>query len=261
MASHRPVAPPLKLIQGAVLTGTELLEVLLPRICVVCGYAMRVERGRICGGCWARLPLLPSPRCDRCGHPTHGTACQWCILLPPYVRAARSLCWERAETTAQSIVHALKYGGWSAIADEMASRMTRIDWPADVRRERTALVPVPLATARLRERGFNQSELLARALARHWSIPVWGNVLTRVRHTPSQTQLTPIDRLRNVSGAFRTEAPAIVMLRGAHIVLVDDVVTTASTLNACAAALYDGGARILSYVTFARAPAAGDRCP
>lgn len=138
--------------------------------------------------------------------------------------------------------------------------MTRIDWPVDVRRERTALVPVPLARTRLRERGFNQSELLAAAFSERWGIPTWLNVLVRVRHTPSQTRLTPADRVRNVSGAFRTSPSAGAILRGAHVVLVDDVVTTASTLNACAAALYDGGARILSYMTFARAPAAGDQC-
>jgi ComF family protein len=247
-------------LSSATGVGPGLLEVLLPRVCIICGGAMRIDPGRICDGCWARLPGLPFPRCDRCGHPMQAAACGWCLLLPPYVRAARSLCWERADTAAQSIVHALKYGGWPSIADEIAGRMSRMTWPDDVRRERAAVVPVPLASARLRERGFNQSELLAVALARRWSVPMWGDALVRVRHTPSQTRLTPMDRLRNVSGAFHAPASPHVNLRGAHVVLVDDVVTTASTLNACAAALYDGGARILSYVTFARAPAAGDRC-
>lgn len=138
--------------------------------------------------------------------------------------------------------------------------MARLDWPDDVRRERSALVAVPLAAGRRRERGFNQSELLATAVARRLQLPVWSDVLERVRDTSSQTRLTPEDRLRNVSGAFRAPASARAKLRGAHVVLVDDVVTTASTLNACAAALSDGGARILSYMTFARAPASGDRC-
>lgn len=145
------------------------------------------------------------------------------------------------------------------MAMEMAEQMSRIDWPPDVRRERTAIVPVPLAAPRLRERGFNQSELLATAISRLWGIPVWAGVMTRIRHTPSQTRLSPLDRARNVSGAFRASDSSHAILRGAHVVLVDDVVTTTSTLNACAAALYDGGARILSYMTFARAPAAGDR--
>jgi ComF family protein len=238
----------------------QLVEVLLPRVCIVCADQMLVTAGRICVGCWARLPRLPFPRCERCGHPTRGLDCRWCDLLPPYVRAARSLCWELPDTTAQSVVHGLKYGGWPAIAGEMAQHISRIDWPADVRRERAAIVPVPLAPTRLRERGFNQSELLAIALAPLWSVPVWSGVIERVRHTPSQTRLSPLDRVRNVSGAFRASGPSRAILRGAHVVLIDDVVTTASTLNACAAALYDGGARILSYVSFARAPASGDRC-
>jgi ComF family protein len=175
------------------------------------------------------------------------------------VRAARSVCWEKAGTTAQAVVHSIKYGGWPGVATGIAERMARLDWPEDVRRERTAIVPVPLGTARLRERGYNQSERLAVALSPHWGVPVWTDVLARDRETSSQTRLTPEERLSNVSGAFRAQVSSRIKLRGAHVVLVDDVVTTASTLNACAAALFDGGARVLSYVTFARAPAAGDR--
>jgi ComF family protein len=239
--------------------GAALVELALPRVCVACERDTS-RPGLVCDGCWARLPAMPHPRCDRCGHPTGARCCRWCDLLPPYVRAVRSVCWERAETVSQTIVHALKYAGWPAIADEMGERMARLGWPADVLRERTALVPVPLGGGRLRERGYNQSDLLARAVGSRWSIPVWTDVLTRTRDTTSQTRLTPDERLGNVSGAFRAMVSGRIKLRGAHVVLVDDVVTTASTLNACAAALFDGGARVLSYVTFARAPAAGDRC-
>ena len=95
-------------------------------------------------------------------------------------------------------------------------------------------------------------------MAPHWNIPVREDLVLRSRATETQTRLTPGERRRNVSGAFRAGVDRAT-LRGMHIVLVDDVVTTAATLNACAAALYDGGARILTYVTFGRAPAAGDR--
>ncbi len=136
--------------------------------------------------------------------------------------------------------------------------MARLDWPWDVVAERTALVPVPLAPVRKRERGFNQAELIARVLADRWKIPLWPGCLERVRATETQTRLTPGERQTNVRGAFRAAARAP-DLRGAHLVIVDDVITTAATLNACAAALCDAGARIVSYVTFARAPALGDR--
>ena len=137
--------------------------------------------------------------------------------------------------------------------------MARLSWPDDVARERSAVVPVPLSAPRQRERGFNQSERIARALAPSWRVPVWDDVLMRARSTATQTRLTPGERRRNVSGAFRTPPNVQARLRGTHVVIVDDVVTTAATLNACAAALYDGGARIISYVTFGRAPAICDR--
>jgi ComF family protein len=141
----------------------------------------------------------------------------------------------------------------------MAQRMDRLDWPVDVREERAALAPVPLAASRQRQRGYNQSECLARALAPLWRVPMRVDVLERTRETETQTRLTPEARVRNVQGAFRATAAARKSLRGAHVVLVDDVVTTAATLNACATALYESGIRIVSYVTFGRAPALGDR--
>jgi ComF family protein len=160
---------------------------------------------------------------------------------------------------ASSIVHALKYSGWSKVADEMAGRMSRLAWPVDVVEERAALVPIPLAPARKRERGYNQSELLARGLSKRWRIPVWERAVARSRETDSQTRLTPEQRQGNVAGSFEICSGKPDSLGGAHVVLVDDVVTTAATLNECAKVLYDAGARIISYVTFGRAHASGDR--
>ncbi len=159
---------------------------------------------------------------------------------------------------ASGIVHALKYGGWSGAAGAMGERMSRLAWPRDVVEERAALVPVPLASARERERGYNQSALLAGALAGRWRIPVWREVVIRSRETRSQTELTPEQRLGNVAGSFRIDGRCRADLSGAHVVIVDDVVTTAATLNECARVLYDAGARIISYVTFGRARASGD---
>lgn len=241
--------------------GAGVRDLFLPVACVACDRLLDAgERGIVCGRCWSRMRALPHPQCTRCGHPLPGAVhgCRWCELLPPFVRAVRSWCWI-GEPAAAGTVHALKYDGWTAVAEAMASRMARLDWPADVIAERRAVVPVPLARARERERGFNQSALLARALAARWAIPAWESVLERGRPTATQTRLTPDDRRRNVAGAFRAPSPATARLRGAHVVLVDDVVTTAATLNACATALFESGARILSYVTFGRARTPGDR--
>lgn len=137
--------------------------------------------------------------------------------------------------------------------------MARLAWPNDVVEERALLVPVPLAASRQRQRGYNQSECLARALAPLWKVPVRVDLLIRSRSTETQTRLTPDERVQNVHGAFLSAQAARSAVRGTHVVLVDDVVTTAATLNACAAVLHDAGARIISYVTFGRAPAIGDR--
>lgn len=240
--------------------GDDFLALALPRACAACGASPPGLDELVCRTCWARIVALPAPRCARCGHPQLREPCSWCRLLPPYVRAVRSVCWtERGSSSA--ILRALKYDGWHAAAAGMAERMSRLEWPRDVVEERRALVPVPLAAARRRERGYNQSEHLARALAVCWGCEVWTDCLRRTRTTESQTRLTPGERRRNVSGAFHASAGTTSpphALRGSHLVLVDDVITTAATLNACAAALVDAGTRIVSYVTFARAPAPGD---
>ena len=241
---------------------TSLLDFLLPPSCVLCRRPRSaLEHDLVCGVCWSKAAELPRPRCHRCGHPydprKSTVACAWCALLPPYVRAARS-CYGVPGGTGGAIVHALKYQGWHDVAVGMGRRMAALRFPVDVEEERTALVPVPLSPARHRERGYNQSAELARHIAPVWGIPVREDILVRGRATTTQTRLTPGERKRNVSGAFQTAVDRN-SLRGQHLILVDDVVTTAATLNECAAALYDGGTRIISFVTFGRAPALGDR--
>jgi ComF family protein len=157
------------------------------------------------------------------------------------------------------LVHALKYQGWTRVAEAMGRRMARLDWPMDVREERSAIVPIPLGRSRLRERGYNQAALLAHAVSPWWNVPVLADALVRVRETRSQVRLTPSDRSGNVSRAFVVPKERRAALRGQHVVLVDDVITTAATVNAAVDALLDGGARIISCVTFGRAPEPGDR--
>jgi ComF family protein len=241
--------------------GRALLDLALPRACVVCqALASGRDEGPACGRCWSRVRALPHPQCERCGHPRGERDCRWCAQLPPWVRAARSVAWVD-HGSALALVHALKYEGWGAVAEGMAARMARLAWPRDVVEERAAVVAVPLAPARERERGFNQSALIARALAARWGVRDAPHLLERTRATRSQTRLTPGERRSNVSGAFRAAPAATRELRGAHIVLVDDVLTTGATVVECANALLAGGARIVSVVTFGRAPALGDRRP
>jgi len=143
-------------------------------------------------------------------------------------------------------VHGLKYGRLPRIADDLAAAMLPLRPPTD---GPSVLIPIPLAPKRLRERGYNQSEMLARALARQWRIPVALDVLVRARETPTQTALTPETRLANVAGAFSVTKGN----SGPILVLVDDVFTTGATLAEAARALEQAGATRVLGVTFARA--------
>ena len=231
----------------------------LPVSCVVCDRLFsQSDEGVICGRCWTLVSELPSPRCVRCGHPVGRHACQWCDNLPAFVRSARSYCWIGAGS-GKEIIHALKYEGWTRAAAKMGERMSRMRFPADVEEEHPALIPIPLPAARRRERGFNQSEMLAISIAKRRHAEMMNDVLHRESAIRSQTQLTPGERLSNVAGAFSVSNDARPRIRGRHLMLVDDVITTGATLRAAAEALFAAGARTISYMTFGRAPASGDR--
>jgi len=199
--------------------------------------------------------------CERCGQPEpHFGACRLCPNWPAALTSVRSAVW--LDEAARPAVHALKYGGLPRIADDLAAAMLPMRPATD---GPSALIPIPLAPTRLRERGYNQSEVLARALARQWRIPVLLDVLVRTRETPTQTALTPATRLANVAGAFdvrnvkfgmRNEQGSVnsaLRISNSAFVLVDDVFTTGATLAEAARALEQAGARRITGVTFARA--------
>jgi ComF family protein len=233
-------------------------ELVFPRTCVVCARLQPMgDQVLVCAGCLTSLRPLPIGRCARCGHPGHGgTACTTCAGLDPAIVSARSFCWAD-DRVARECLHAFKYDGWHALATVLASRMRTL-WADEAP---SALVPVPLAAGRRRERGYNQAELLARALARLWTSSIVADVLDRTRETPSQTQLTRAHRFANVADAFRVSATRAHSLHGRHIILIDDVMTTGATLNACAVALRGAGIPVIHCVTFGRARAPGHATP
>ena len=162
---------------------------------------------------------------------------QSCHFVP-----SGSACW--LSGSARDVVHHLKYEGWTGVARAMARAMKSLDPLV----KGVTLVPIPLGAKRLRSRGYNQAERLARDLGAVRDLPV-RTVLRRRRDTPSQTSLTPEQRASNVAGAFVAPAP----LSGTFV-LVDDVCTTGATLAEAAAALRLAGAAQVDAVTFARAP-------
>jgi predicted amidophosphoribosyltransferase len=235
-------------------------QLLLPAECLLCRalLSFRDSQRLVCDRCRHRWRPVRAPWCGRCGQPEPLFGrCRLCADWPAALRLARSAVW--LDATARDAVHALKYGGLPRIAADLASAMTSLDLPG---REAAWLVPVPLGAGRLRQRGYNQSERLARALSRCWNRPVV-ELLVRTRETGTQTALTPEARLANVAGAFRAQEQRLGGLTPGHrlgvgrpwppVVLVDDVFTTGATLAETARALDRAGARTVLAVTFGRA--------
>lgn len=153
---------------------------------------------------------------------------------------------------ARALVHALKYGGWTSAAGPMADWLAEIPLPMDVIEEVRWAVPVPVSGVRMRERGYNQAERLARNLALRRGLETRPELLFRTRATETQTTLHPGERRANVAGAFAVPERHRSEIEGEHLLLVDDVWTTGATAIACAGALVRSGARVVSVLTFAR---------
>lgn len=149
-------------------------------------------------------------------------------------------------------MHQLKYNGWRALAEPMAERMARVRLPADVASEARIVTAVPTTSRRRTRRGYNQAEELARAYAEHAG-KRHRSVLQRAAGAGTQTTLQPVERAANVAGAFAVAAGLERVIRGEHVLLVDDVLTTGATVVECTRALSQAGARCVSVLAFARA--------
>lgn len=226
-----------------------VLSVVFPSRCPACGEAvLRPTRGPLCSGCWAALPRHLGALCE-CGEPLAAAAvpCGRCRRgLSPFSRGASLGPYEGS---LRVVIHELKYRGRRRVARRLAEEFARRDG-LGVAQGADALVPVPLHPRRLRERGFNQADLLARELGRAVGLPVWNDVLVRRRDTPPQTGLSAAARRSNVAKAFAVHRRG--RIAGQTLVLVDDVTTTGATVLACAARLRECGARDVRLLSAAR---------
>lgn len=233
--------------------GRDLLDLFLPPGCLACGAWVGPSRSLVCLRCRMRLHEAPWPRCPRCHHPS-GTGrapapdCLECRAWPPDLSFAR-YAW-MLEGAAPDLVHALKYEGWRELAELVADSMARLELPPATGRR--VLVPVPTTPRRLRERGYNQAGLIAERLAARTGLPCY-TALERRGARRSQTALTPEERRENVRGAFRAAPRAERTLAGAHVLLIDDVLTTGATAGEAAKTLTAAGAARVSLLTLARA--------
>jgi ComF family protein len=202
---------------------------------------------------WAKLHFLSDPLCAHCGVPLdlaveEGQLCGACLVRPPaYDRARAALAYG---DVSRDLVLALKYQGRRDSLDLLARWMASAG--GDLLEDADLIVPVPLHYFRLVRRGFNQSVWLAAALARRSRGDLVVDALKRVRATPIQGGLSAEGRRRNVQGAFRVRKSREALLNGKRILLVDDVLTTGATAEACSRVMKRAGANCVDVLTLAR---------
>jgi len=227
------------------------LNIALPRLCPSCRET--VGDDGLCAACWSKLALIAPPYCDRLGipfayDPGPGVLSMEAITDPPAYHRARAAV--RYDDVARKLVHALKYSDRLDLAPTMGRWMARAG--GDLLRDVDALVPVPLHWRRLWGRRFNQSALLAKAIALASGVPVADAALKRVKATAQQVGLTQAERAVNVQGAFRVPAEGKADVAGRRLVLIDDVLTSGATSDSCARALLRAGAKSVDVLVFAR---------
>jgi ComF family protein len=248
---------------------------IFPSSCCVCGNPLlRLSLAPVCDSCWNNLPIQEGMLCCVCGEnigiatfpggyleSQEDSCCRVCRMSPPPFRKA--VAHGVYEGTLRSLIHALKYERTTAVADALGMRLAdAISMLAAEAPQRMLVVPVPLHRSKRHSRGYNQSELLARAALkslrrthREWKLEMGSGTLMRGRATESQSGLSTHQRRENLRGVF--SVPNADRLAGRDVLLVDDIYTTGATARACSKALLKAGAKSVWVATLARAQREG----
>jgi ComF family protein len=239
-------------LRGALAQAAKFaLDIALPTQCVACREP--VDGEGVCAECWAKLSFIAKPYCTRLGipfvyDPGPELLSMEAIANPPAYRRARAAV--RYDDVARTLVHALKYHDRTDLAPTMGRWMTRAG--SELLDEADVLVPVPLHWRRAWGRRYNQSGALARAIGRQSGVKVATEALRRVRPTEQQIGLSRAQRAANVQGAFKVAPDRMADIQGRRVVLVDDVLTSGATTDACARALLRAKAAEVDVLVFAR---------
>ena len=227
------------------------LDVALPPLCPSCRDL--VTDSGLCPACWSKLAFIAPPYCPRLGipfayDPGPGILSMQAIAHPPAYQRARAAV--RYDDVARALVHAFKYGDRMDLAPMIGRWMARAGH--ELLGDADALVPVPLHWRRLWTRRFSQSAALAEQISRESGIAVAHAALKRVKATAQQVGLSRKDRATNVQGAFRVAPAAKPEVAGRRLIVIDDVLTSGATADACARALLRAGAAQVDVLVFAR---------
>lgn len=250
-AMHIPTPASLRLAMQR-----RVLDVLLPPQCLCCGTPVMIQ-GLLCAACFGRIDFITEPCCARCGVPFATMAqadaerlCPTCRATPPLFGRARAAL--RYTGYSRQLILPLKHADRTELAALLALPMARAG--GALLQDAEALVPVPLHRGRLFWRRYNQAALLAAAIGRIARVPAVLDGLVRQRATVPLGDQSATERADTVRGAFAMRPQRAASLAGRRIVLVDDVMTSGATANACAAVLLEAGARQVDVLVAARVP-------
>lgn len=231
-------------------------DALLPPSCFSCQAPVETQ-GLLCAACFPRFRFIGAPHCHCCGLPFanaaavgEGGLCEACLDFPPAFDRARA-AWLYDEAS-KPVLLAFKYGDRTDLAPALARAMATAG--AGLLAEADVIVPVPLSRARLVSRRYNQAALLAAALGRIADRPVLQTLLRRTRNTAPLADLSARRRAAVVAGAFAVTPRLVPRIAGRRVLLVDDVLTSGATANACASALLAAGAGGVDVLAVARTP-------
>jgi ComF family protein len=230
--------------------GSTILEFFLPRLCLFCGVAVgEAAAVAVCPECEAQIQWVASPLCTCCGvmfedREGPDRVCGFCQTdPPPFTRARAAALYDGPVATAITRFKFSRQLAFLPVMQHWLKRPLCMELVADA----DLLAPVPLHPKRIKNRGFNQALLLARAFP---EVPLAREAVVRTRHTVPQVGLNPKERRDNVKGAFFVTDPPLV--KGKHVLLVDDLYTTGATVKECAKVLRKAGARRVEVLTVAR---------
>lgn len=229
----------------------EGINLVIPLKCVRCGEILADQEG-LCPSCWVLIPFIIDPFCVRCGLPfefeiEEGALCPSCSSSPPFYTTARAVFQYSLES--RELILKFKHLDGINVAPLFARWMVQ---KSEVEGEDILCVPVPLHWTRLFMRTYNQAALLAQNIAKIKKWTYSPRVLVRIKRTPSQGRLSKKERVENMGGAFKVPVPYKSLLEGKSVVLVDDVLTTGATLNACSKALLKAGVKEIHVLTLGR---------
>jgi ComF family protein len=236
-------------LEALSILGRETARIVLHASCVVCDRELpwRDRKASCCGGCWSALPKITGAKCDSCAMPWsaggEGFRCIACLDDPLPVGWTEA--WGHYRGSLERLLHAFKFERHDFLDAPLAELLESVVRDSDF----DAIVPVPMHRSKLRQRGYNQAELLGRALAKRLRIPCEPSMLRKRVERSAQSTLARSDRAANVRGVFAA-SPNV---RQRSILIVDDICTTAETLRACAHALLSGNASRVCAVIVAKA--------